>query len=132
MRGIVSSTWVASTCRSGSLIVIIKPSRKATTSIRATFLLLVNRAPIRSPIGPIAISAPLENSIMPTMTNTPPSKNANNTLVGTGATVRESTRTIAIIGKTAWSPSRNFSCNVVLSIEKLPVTHNRNNQSPLL
>ena len=123
----IAGTFVASTCRSGSEIVIRKPSTKPSGSMSQTRFVCVMLAPTRSPIGDIASSAPRLKSIMPTISNTAPMRNAIRMLVGIGATVKHSSSTMPMIGSTAFSDSFNFSCSFVFSNPHPPST-----QSPIL
>ena len=64
---ITALTWFASTDKSGSAIVIRIPITKAIPNNRVNFLDFVRPEPICSPIGVIAKSAPMLNSVIPTI-----------------------------------------------------------------
>ena len=53
-----SSTWIASTCRSGSATVIKNPNMKPSIHTTINLLLLAIYSPIRLPMGEIPSSAP--------------------------------------------------------------------------
>ena len=112
-------TWLARTCKSGSDIVIINPSKNEIKITSHSFLLLVILVPIRSPIGVIAISAPRVKNIIPAINSTAPIKKQSKILGEIGATEELSNNTIPTIGNTALNDSCNFSCNLlVLAIKR--------------
>ena len=96
----IFGTWFASTCRSGSEIVIMMPSKKLTNTISQTFLDLVMQLPTFVPIGVIAVSAPKVKNAMPTISSTAPIKKETSILLGIGATVKHSSSTMMVIGRT--------------------------------
>ena len=102
-------TCSASTCKSGSEIVMIRPSRNESTTTMPSFLVRVIAVPTRSPIGVIAISAPAENSIMPTSSSAAPIRKQSRMLGEIGAMVKESSSTMQTIGSTARTASIHFS-----------------------
>ena len=106
-------TCSASTCRSGSEIVMIAPSKKEPPITSHSFLDRVSPAPIRSPIGVIASSAPSVKNIIPASSSTAPIKNSVKSPVGSGAIVKHSSSTITRIGATAFSASSSFSSKFV-------------------
>jgi len=61
--------------------------------------------PTACPRGIMDISDPSVNNPMPTMSMTPPSRNATMALLGTGAMVKHSASTIKIMGNTEVSDS---------------------------
>ena len=95
-------------------MVIRKPSRKPSDSITQSFFDRVMQVPTRSPMGVMASSAPREKNVMPTISRTPPIRNAMRILGGIGAMVKLSSSTMPIIGSTAFRDSSSFSCSLVL------------------
>ena len=106
-------TCPASTCRSGSDIVMMKPSMKHNPIITGSRFDCAIRVPIRSPIGVIDISAPSVKNIIPTTRRIAPIIKAIRMPGGTGAIVKLNINTIAMIGTTASNDSFNFSDNFV-------------------
>ena len=100
---------MASTCKSGSEMVMRKPSRKPMPSTTGRRRLLVMTAPTRSPMGVMLISAPSVKNMMPTTIIAAPSRKHSRMLGDTGAMVKHSTSTMAAMGSTACSASSNFS-----------------------
>ena len=105
----MEGTWLASTCRSGSEMVMWTPSRKPMPRITGSLRLLVSTAPTRSPMGVLLISAPRVKNMMPTTIMAAPSRKHSRMLGDTGATVKHSTSTMATMGSTACSASSSFS-----------------------
>ena len=60
-------------------------------------------------MGIMAISAPREKKPMPTISNAAPSRKSISVPMGMGASVKESSRTIMVIGSTDESASDIFS-----------------------
>ena len=89
-------------------MVIRKPSKKPSTRMRGSLRLRVMTAPTRSPMGVMLISAPRVKNMMPTTIMAAPSKKHSRMLGDTGATVKQSTSTMATMG-TACSASKSFS-----------------------
>ena len=54
----IDATWFASTCRSGSAMVMIVPSANATSTTSSTFSRFASVLPTPSPSGVMDISAP--------------------------------------------------------------------------
>ena len=100
---------MASTCRSGSEMVMRNPSRKPTPRITGRLRLRVSTAPTRSPMGVMLISAPSVKNMMPTTMSTAPSRKHSRMLGDTGAMVKHSTSTMATMGSTACRASNSFS-----------------------
>ena len=92
---------MANTCKSGSEMVMRKPSRKPTPMMSSTLRLLVSIAPTRSPMGLMLISAPSVKNMMPTMIIAAPSRKQSRMLGETGAMEKQSTSTMATMGSTA-------------------------------
>lgn len=90
-------------------MVIRKPSKKPSTRMRSSLRLRVMTAPTRSPMGVMLISAPRVKNMMPTTIMAAPSKKHSRMLGDTGATVKQSTSTMATMGSTACSASKSFS-----------------------
>ena len=101
-------TCVASTCKSGSEMVITTPNRKDNTTISRIFLLWVILAPTFSPMGVMDISAPRVKNIIPAMTITAPTRKHSRILEVMGAMVKLNTITIPTTGRTAFKDSANF------------------------
>ena len=106
-----AGTCSASTWRSGSDIVTINPRIKLRRTITPSFFVCVIHVPTFSPMGVIDISTPRVKNIIPTVSITAPRRNASRMPGSTGATVKHSTSTIAMIGSTAFNVSLSFSCN---------------------
>jgi len=100
---------LASTCKSGSEMVMRKPSRKPTPMMRGRLRVLVSMVPIRSPMGLMLISAPSVKNMMPTMIMAAPSRKQSRMLGEMGAMVKQSTSTMATMGSTACNASSSFS-----------------------
>ena len=105
----MEGTWLARTCKSGSEMVMRKPSAKPTPMMRGTLRLRVSTAPTRSPMGLMLISAPRVKNMMPTMIMAAPSRKQSRMLGETGAMEKQSTSTIATMGSTACNASSSFS-----------------------
>ncbi len=120
----MEGTCPASTCRSGSDTVMIKPKRKERETITLTFLLLVMQVPTFSPMGDMASSAPSVKNIMPRISRTAPIRKHKRMLGEIGATEKHKKSTITMIGSTATNASRSFSmsfpCKIVLICKKSP------------
>ena len=101
----MAGTWLASTCKSGSATVMIMPIRKPIPAMIQIFRDRVISLPTAWPRGIMDISDPRVNSPMPTMSITPPSRNATMALLGTGAMVKHSASTIKMMGSTEVSDS---------------------------
>ena len=104
-----AGTCCASTCRSGSDIVIIKPSKKDSATTTHSFLDCVIAVPTRSPIGDIASSAPSVKNTIPAISNIPPIRKHSKILGEIGAIVKDSSSTSPMMGNTACSASFSFS-----------------------
>ena len=105
----IDGTCSASTCKSGSDIVMMKPRMKPIAMMSSRFLLLVIAVPTRSPIGVMLISAPSVKNMMPTTIMAAPIRKHSRMLAEIGAMVKHRTITIAITGSTARSASDSFS-----------------------
>ncbi len=105
----MEGTCPASTCRSGSDMVITNPRIKPRTTITHSLLLLVMVLPTLSPMGVMESSAPRVKNIMPTISSTPPARNSSRIPGGTGATLKHKKSTIPITGRTALNASSSFS-----------------------
>ena len=81
-------------------MVIRKPSRKPTPMMRKRFWLRVSMEPTRSPMGVMLISAPKVKNMMPTMIMAAPSRKQSRMLGETGAMLKQSTSTMAAMGRT--------------------------------
>lgn len=80
-------TCDASTCKSGSETVMIKPSKNESVITTPSFFVFVMAVPMRSPMGVMAVSAPVVKNIMPTKMSTVPIKKHSRTLGESGAMV---------------------------------------------
>ena len=96
----IFGTWLASTCRSGSEMVMMTPSKKLTNTIIQTFRDFVIQLPTFVPIGVIAVSAPRVKKAIPAISRTAPIKKETSMLLGIGATVKQSSSTMMVIGST--------------------------------
>ena len=94
-------TCPANTCRSGSEMVMINPSKKDTRMMTNTFRLLVRQDPTRSPMGLMETSAPRVKNIIPARINMAPMRKHSRMLGETGAIKKHRISTIQIIGRTA-------------------------------
>ena len=107
----MEGTCCASTCKSGSEMVMMKPIIKLITIITGSFLERVIIVPTLSPMGVMDISTPTLKSSIPTVKRTAPIKNVIKILGGIGAIEKHKSKTIASMGKTAFKVSNNFSLN---------------------
>ena len=105
----MAGTWLASTCKSGSATVMMKPSKKASTTTTHSFLLPVMAEPTRSPMGVMESSAPRVKNIIPTRMSTVPTKKQSRMPEGMGAMEKQSSSTTPTMGSTACIASVNFS-----------------------
>ena len=96
------------------------PSIKLAKTIIQTLLDLVIQEPTLFPIGVIAVSAPTVKNAIPTMSITAPVMNDMSILLGMGAMVKHSKRTIPVIGSTDESASFILSFKSVLFFNALP------------
>ncbi len=108
-------TVSASTWRSGSEIVIAKPSMKLTARIKGIFFVFVSAVPILLPIGVIEVSAPREKRPIPATSITAPTKKQSNKSGFIGETEKHKTKTIITIGRTDSAASLIFSGIAVCS-----------------
>ncbi len=83
-----AGTCRVSTCRSGSANVNARPSRKLTRTISQRFRDSVSFAPISSPIGITAMSAPRVMAPMPRMSRTIAGRKSTSVPDGRGARVK--------------------------------------------
>ena len=104
-----AGTCCASTCRSGSDIVIIKPSKKDSATTTHSFLDCVIAVPTRSPIGDIASSAPSVKNTIPAISNIPPIRKHSKILRRNRRNRKDSSSTSPMMGSTACSASFSFS-----------------------
>lgn len=104
-------TCSASTCKSGSDMVMTKPMMKLTNTTISTFFVLVIIVPVRSPMGVMEISTPTLNKSIPAISSTAPTRNVIRILGGMGAMVKQSSNTMPRMGKTAFRVSLSFSLN---------------------
>ena len=107
-----AGTWFASTCRSGSAMVMKAPIKKTMGRMGQIerFPIRTTSPPTPSPIGIIAISAPRENSPMPTMSRMAPSRNITRVPTGiSGARVKLNSSTMAVMGMTEDKDSKVFA-----------------------
>ena len=68
--------------------------------------------PVLSPIGVMDTSTPTLKNSIPIINNIAPIKKVIRTLGGIGAMVKQSNKTMASIGMTAFRVSANFSLNL--------------------
>ena len=108
----MEGTKVANTCKSGSEMVIITPSKNERQTMRNTFFVWVILAPTFSPIMVIDISAPRVKNIIPKITMIAPIKKLNKMLGVNGVIEKHNTSTIIIIGTTATTASVNLFRNL--------------------
>ena len=104
-----AGTCPARTCRSGSEMVIMKPSKKAVIMIRARLRLFVRADPTRSPMGVMDISAPRVKNIIPARIRTAPMRKHKRMLGEMGAMEKHKASTMQMMGRTAWRASCHFS-----------------------
>ena len=117
-----AGTWPASTWRSGSEMVMRKPSRKPITMMTPRLRLRVTAEPTRSPMGVMLASAPRVKNIMPTMIMAAPSRKHSRMLGEMGAALKHSASTMPTMGSTARSPSSSFSFNLGREPRKRPTS----------
>ena len=106
-------TWLASTCRSGSEMVISMPTTKPISAISHTLRDFVMVLPTASPIGIIDRSAPSVNAPMPNISSTAPITNASSALVGTGIRKKQIRNPRTVIGSTEEIDSFHFSLRML-------------------
>ena len=106
-------TCSASTCKSGSDMVIITPTKKEISSTTHSFLLRVMAAPTSSPMGVMASSVPKVNSPVPIISMAAPTKKPSMVLSGAGTSTKHSANTMTAMGKTDESASFHFSRKLV-------------------
>ena len=106
----MEGTSSASTCRSGSEMVMMTPSMKLRSTMNQTFFVWVILAPTFSPMGVMDISAPNVKNIMPTMTSSAPIRKLSRMLGDSGASVKLSARTMTMTGTTAARASDILCC----------------------
>ena len=120
----MDGTSVANTCKSGSEMVIMTPSKNERHTIKRMFLLLVILAPTFSPIMVMDISAPRVKNIIPKITISAPIRKLSNTLGVNGVIEKHNTNTIRIIGTTATTASINLLLNLcVRKLNSSPQSH---------
>ena len=107
-----ASTCPANTCRSGSAIVVIRPSKKQTGTAKESLRSRVICFPTPSPIGIMAMSAPREKSPIPTIKSTAPTRKSISISAGMGTINALSTTTKREIGVTDLSASPIFPFNL--------------------
>ena len=107
---ITFATCPARTFKSGSAIVINKPSKKEIISNNPSLRFFARPDPTADPIGVIARSAPNVNNAIPIIKNIVDTKNITISEVPTLTNgVNAKTTTIATTGKTDIAASFNFS-----------------------
>ena len=99
----------ASTCRSGSAMVMTTPRIKHTSRGRAIRRLLLISTPMPSPMGIMDMSTPRVNSPMPRISRMAPNTNMIMAPSVSGAMVTLMTSTMAVMGSTDARDSRIFS-----------------------
>lgn len=107
-----AGTWFASTCKSGSAMVIKAPIRntKGIMGQRERLPMRTTWLPTPSPMGIMAMSAPREKKPMPTISRMAPSRNIISVPTGiSGARVKLSASTMAVMGMTEERDSRVFA-----------------------
>jgi len=90
------------------------PTRKLIRRMNHKLLVRVTAEPMCSPIGVIAMSAPSVNSPMPTVSRIEPKTKASSAPAGTGTSAKQTTNTIAVIGRTDFKASSIFAKRIVL------------------
>ena len=96
----MAGTCRARTVRSGSAMVTMTPMAKKTSITSPIRRVRVRREPRASPRGIMAISAPNENSPIPTISSTAPARKSRKVPMGMGMRTTLSTRTMAVMGST--------------------------------
>ena len=86
--------------------------KKKMSAITAIFPELPSLRPICSPIGIIERSAPREKKPIPRMRRIAPSRKSTNVPIGIGARVKDSSRTMTVIGRTEDTASIIFSFRI--------------------
>ena len=103
--------WWASTCRSGSAMVITTPRMKHTSSGMPMRLRLASSTPTPSPMGSMDMSTPRVNRPMPATRSTAPNRNKISAPGVRGAMEMLSSSTMAVMGMTDDRDSFVFSIN---------------------
>lgn len=114
------ATWPASTCRSGSAMVMRIPITRVTPHTSQMFFVLGSCAPMPSPIGIMETSVPREKKAIPKINSTAPRRNSTRVSRGRGITATLSKRTIKVMGSTADRASRIFSFSILFTKDLLP------------
>ena len=96
-------------------MVMATPSKKLSSKMSQSFLVLIMRDPMRLPMGVMDISAPSVNSPMPTTSKMAPIKKSSIRSVGTGTTTKQMAMTMSVMGSTEEIDSSNLSFKLVLS-----------------
>ena len=102
-------TCSASTCRSGSEMVIMIPITRPMAMIIHSLRVRVMALPAYSPMGVMAMSVPSVKSPMPKISMSAPKMNASSALLDTGIMKKQIRNTIIVIGSTDASDSLHFS-----------------------
>ncbi len=119
--GTEGTCW-ASTCRSGSEMVIIAPMTKPMSRIISTLRVLEIWTPMPSPMGVMAISAPSWNKPIPRISMTAPVTNITKLPSSIGTRKILISSTIPVIGRTAERDSMVFSLNFGFKFLSFPHT----------
>ncbi len=109
----LSDTYPASICKSGSATVTITPIMKEINAINHTFRECVSTEPIFSPMTSIDISAPILNPASPTISSTAPTRKSINGYTSSPSSTA-SAAIIRAIGRMLDSDSASLSLKAVL------------------
>ena len=112
----ICGTETASTCKSGSAMVIAAPSRKLSAVTRDLVCVFVIRAPICVPMGVMLASVPRVNRPMPATSIAAATIKASIRPEGTGTAIRLSSATISARGRTEPAASLIFSGSIVFTL----------------
>ena len=113
-------TFWASTCRSGSAMVMTRPRIKASTRISHRRRDLVIFAPTKLPIWVMDSSAPRVNNPMPMISMTAPTRKASISPLPMGMKKKHSTATISVMGSTESTASFSLLL-MILRLVKIPL-----------
>ena len=105
----MEGTCCASTCKSGSEMVMMTPMENPISSTNMILRVLEICTPMPSPRGVIAISAPSWKKPIPMTSITAPTRNMTIAPSSTGTSSMLNSSTIPVMGRTAERDSRIFS-----------------------
>ena len=106
---VTQSTWWARICKSGSATEIKKPNTAPAMATIHNMFVLAMVAPMMFPIGPTPLSTPNKKTVKPITIRKEPRRNRISITVSMGVIERCKINTKAVIGRTEYKTSFNFS-----------------------